>query len=931
MKKNEAVLYTVDLLPKDYVGWVTEINTNTALDEDLIEWFDFDALTSLCSKWEYKNLVLLCENGWKNISPSLPFCNKLSKELRKKGIKFHIHYSPNPADIWDGFEYNSKEDFILRVGWSRKCEIDQLARNKLKTKKLIEHLNVYPTPEYYTTENNGGFKKNKWYVFKKSNVDRKQGVEIRKFKTKKAFITHLKDFDYCEDFIDAGTDVDTGLKTEIKSYGIIFKKEFYDLTPNLYCKYWEYEDKGNEKLFYKINPTNCIIKDEVELADDSKKQSFLLEKGDNLKLGGKITKIDEFDSYINKSCILINNEYKFTRSTNVVKCGHLSQYTPVRFLEVGDKILRENMEELEIKQIEEVKGVVRGKMIRTAENVMSINGFFVKAQSSNNISGLDDLIFSPKVGQVAMSWSDEEQKVVSGIMNKVEDEKMPSRVVEITFNTGGHIWTAEFLFEKPLKVIYSADPEGLKLRAPKEKFFGWASYRPDITRDVKHMDAMQLMPGMQCITPKRPDMEVTETLYGDMVASVVVSMREVVGKRSHWDIYEMKPMDTPNPNYFMNRLHVHNGPSNWPMSGFGGMEDVWGHWDISHSSSFPTPSHTIYDLTSKGNVDGIRQPGTHPVGRQEINNGHHTTTQNTQYEIPMWPRAIVFLKQPGNPYHTNPLGFFGSSSFTIINTWRGSPGPNTYARLNSTRPGYKFEVAFRSPGQMAWYVPGWRNVDQPPSHPGVPGPGVMDLWPAPDAPSNNPKLPPWPRYNITGVRYMGPAPTTKWHFRHGADGPGISGFGAAWTEAAPQNTPRTGENRWGVFGNVPGPTSTNETLNGYFSEMLFIAGAQPTGNMDEFAEGILGYYNKKDPSGSPAEIFWQYPSDIRLKENIELVGNSYSGINIYEFEYKNKSYGDGRYRGVMAQEVPEYTSKDSNGYLMVDYSKLDVRFEKINK
>jgi hypothetical protein len=113
--------------------------------------------------------------------------------------------------------------------------------------------------------------------------------------------------------------------------------------------------------------------------------------------------------------------------------------------------------------------------------------------------------------------------------------------------------------------------------------------------------------------------------------------------------------------------------------------------------------------------------------------------------------------------------------------------------------------------------------------------------------------------------------------------------------------------------------------------MLFIGGAAPLPAMDQFAGGILNYYNKKDPSGAPAEIFWQYPSDIRLKENIELVGNSYSGINIYEFEYKNKSYGDGRYRGVMAQEVPEYSSKDSNGYLMVDYSKLDVRFEKINK
>ena len=70
-------------------------------------------------------------------------------------------------------------------------------------------------------------------------------------------------------------------------------------------------------------------------------------------------------------------------------------------------------------------------------------------------------------------------------------------------------------------------------------------------------------------------------------------------------------------------------------------------------------------------------------------------------------------------------------------------------------------------------------------------------------------------------------------------------------------------------------------------------------------------------------------SDIRLKENIELVGNSPSGVNIYEFDYKNKNYGNGRYRGVMAQEVPESSFKASNGYLMVDYSNLDVKFKRI--
>ena len=71
-------------------------------------------------------------------------------------------------------------------------------------------------------------------------------------------------------------------------------------------------------------------------------------------------------------------------------------------------------------------------------------------------------------------------------------------------------------------------------------------------------------------------------------------------------------------------------------------------------------------------------------------------------------------------------------------------------------------------------------------------------------------------------------------------------------------------------------------------------------------------------------------SDRILKENIDLVGKSESGVNIYEFDYKDKSYGEGRYRGVMAQEVPEASSTGSDGYLEVDYSKVDVDFERLD-
>ena len=71
-------------------------------------------------------------------------------------------------------------------------------------------------------------------------------------------------------------------------------------------------------------------------------------------------------------------------------------------------------------------------------------------------------------------------------------------------------------------------------------------------------------------------------------------------------------------------------------------------------------------------------------------------------------------------------------------------------------------------------------------------------------------------------------------------------------------------------------------------------------------------------------------SDRRLKKNINLIGRSPKGLNIYSFEYKNNSYGSGVYQGVMSNEVPlEAVSVNSDGYEMVNYSMLDVDFKQI--
>ena len=74
-------------------------------------------------------------------------------------------------------------------------------------------------------------------------------------------------------------------------------------------------------------------------------------------------------------------------------------------------------------------------------------------------------------------------------------------------------------------------------------------------------------------------------------------------------------------------------------------------------------------------------------------------------------------------------------------------------------------------------------------------------------------------------------------------------------------------------------------------------------------------------------VFKKVFSDIRLKTNIEFIGTSPSNINIYKFNYNNSPI---IYTGVMAHEVPWASEKHSNGYLMVDYNKIDVDFRRLN-
>lgn len=103
-----------------------------------------------------------------------------------------------------------------------------------------------------------------------------------------------------------------------------------------------------------------------------------------------------------------------------------------------------------------------------------------------------------------------------------------------------------------------------------------------------------------------------------------------------------------------------------------------------------------------------------------------------------------------------------------------------------------------------------------------------------------------------------------------------------------------------------------------------------SGIVKELIRKLLG---KPAPSGKPSTVLPQViggpGSDIRLKKDLVFVGQSPSGINIYDFQYIAEP--GIVYRGVMAQELL-YSHADAviwdsrNEHYRVDYDKIDVDF-----
>lgn len=136
------------------------------------------------------------------------------------------------------------------------------------------------------------------------------------------------------------------------------------------------------------------------------------------------------------------------------------------------------------------------------------------------------------------------------------------------------------------------------------------------------------------------------------------------------------------------------------------------------------------------------------------------------------------------------------------------------------------------------------------------------------------------------------------------------------------NSQQAANNQW--WNQISGATSNAPGIN--FTPNTGYTNSQIQANQNNM--GAIGQDNQMYAGLLGGAL----ASDSRLKENIELVDNV-DGVNVYDFDYIDKSYGDGRYRGVMAQEIeadyPDAVVEMGNGFKAVDYSQLPVDMERV--
>jgi hypothetical protein len=121
----------------------------------------------------------------------------------------------------------------------------------------------------------------------------------------------------------------------------------------------------------------------------------------------------------------------------------------------------------------------------------------------------------------------------------------------------------------------------------------------------------------------------------------------------------------------------------------------------------------------------------------------------------------------------------------------------------------------------------------------------------------------------------------------------------------------------------------NQAANQYMQSLLGVGqlGLGAGGLVADVGRESRGKAKDKSGLGRAIGTALVVGSDRRLKKDIKLIGRTDEGLNVYEFRYID---GSGPYIGVMAQEVaemkPEALGPIVNGYMTVDYSKINPNF-----
>ena len=134
-----------------------------------------------------------------------------------------------------------------------------------------------------------------------------------------------------------------------------------------------------------------------------------------------------------------------------------------------------------------------------------------------------------------------------------------------------------------------------------------------------------------------------------------------------------------------------------------------------------------------------------------------------------------------------------------------------------------------------------------------------------------------------------------------------------------------------LLGIQMGQTSgANAALQQAYSNQI-ASGAAMANMMGQSAASLYGVAGAGiGLAGSAIQGYGAYKgSDKKLKKNINIIGKSKSGLNIYSFEYIDSKYGSGLFQGVMSDEVPQHVVTNINGYDHVNYDLLDVEFKQI--